>query len=185
MCEFFIKKKLIDEDLIKNNLTFTKEDKDFKSNDSSSEVKANFMDEVALQNKITETHTPQDAKEIKEELKVKFGDIKTTNEELSPRRIWGKLVVRLKEKGLMTLHSACGEQRDVKLVNGKLIVNIRDEFTYNLIKKPENFQKIDLELKQINDKINVEFNLEKRSRSRLERNLLTLKELFGDEIDIK
>ena len=184
MCEFFIKKKLIDEDLIKNNLTFAKEDKDFKSNDSNV-ANSNFMDEVALQNKKIEAHTPQDAKEIKEELKVKFGDIKTTNEELSPRRIWGKLVVRLKEKGLMTLHSACGEQRDIKLVNGKLIINIRDEFTYNLIKKPENFQKIDLELKQINDKINVEFNLEKRSRSRLERNLLTLKELFGDEIDIK
>lgn len=184
MCEFFIKKKLIDEDLIKNNLTFTKEDKDFKSNESNV-ANSNFMDEVALQNKRIEAHIPRDAKEIKEELKVKFGDVRTTNEELSPRRIWGKLVVRLKEKGLMTLHSACGEQRDVKLVNGKLIVNIRDEFTYNLIKKPENFQKIDLELKQINDKINVEFNLEKRSRSRLERNLLTLKELFGDEIDIK
>ena len=184
MCEFFIKKKLIDEDLIKNNLTFTKEDKDFKSNESNV-ANSNFMDEVALQNKKIEAHTPQDAKEIKEEIKVKFGDVLATNEELSPRRIWGKLVVRLKEKGLMTLHSACGEQRDVKLVNGKLIVNIRDEFTYNLIKKPENFQKIDLELKQINDKINVEFNLEKRSRSRLERNLLTLKELFGDEIDIK
>ena len=184
MCEFFIKKKLIDEDLIKNNLTFTKEDKDFKSNESNV-ANSNFMDEVALQNKKIEAHTPKDAKEIKEELKVKFGDVRTTNEELSPRRIWGKLVVRLKEKGLMTLLSACGEQRDVKLVNGKLIVNIRDEFTYNLIKKPENFQKIDLELKQINDKINVEFNLEKRSRSRLERNLLTLKELFGDEIDIK
>lgn len=184
MCEFFIKKKLIDEDLIKNNLTFTKEDKDFKSNESNVD-NSNFMDEVALQNKKIEAHTPQDAKEIKEEIKVKFGDILVTNEELSPRRIWGKLVVRLKEKGLMTLHSACGEQRDVKLVNDKLIVNIRDEFTYNLIKKPENFQKIDLELKQINDKINVEFNLEKRSRSRRERNLLTLKELFGDEIDIK
>lgn len=184
MCEFFIKKKLIDEDLIKNNLTFTKEDKDFKSNESNV-ANSNFIDEVALQNKKIEAHTPQDAKEIKEEIKVKFGDGLVANEELSPRRIWGKLVVRLKEKGLMTLHSACGEQRDVKLVNGKLIVNIRDEFTYNLIKKPENFQKIDLELKQINDKINVEFNLEKRSRSRLERNLLTLKELFGDEIDIK
>ena len=184
MCEFFIKKKLIDEDLIKNNLTFTKEDKDFKSNESNV-ANSNFIDEAALQNKKIEAHTPQDAKEIKEEIKVKFGDILVTNEELSPRRIWGKLVVRLKEKGLMTLHSACGEQRDVKLVNGKLIVNIRDEFTYNLIKKPENFQKIDLELKQINDKINVEFNLEKRSRSRHERNLLTLKELFGDEIDIK
>ena len=184
MCEFFIKKKLIDEDLIKNNLTFTKEDKDFKSNESNV-ANSNFIDEVALQNKKIEAHTPQDAKEIKEEIKVKFGDVLVANEELSPRRIWGKLVVRLKEKGLMTLHSACGEQRDVKLVNGKLIVNIRDEFTYNLIKKPENFQKIDLELKQINDKINVEFNLEKRSRSRLERNLSTLKELFGDEIDIK
>ena len=184
MCQFFIKKKLIDEDLIKNNLTFTKEDKDFKSNESNV-ANSNFIDEVALQNKKIEAHTPQDAKEIKEEIKVKFGDVLVANEELSPRRIWGKLVVRLKEKGLMTLHSACGEQRDVKLVNGKLIVNLRDEFTYNLIKKPENFQKIDLELKQINDKINVEFNLEKRSRSRLERNLLTLKELFGDEIDIK
>lgn len=184
MCEFFIKKKLIDEDLIKNNLTFTKEDKDFKSNESNV-ANSSFFDEVALQNKKIEAHTPQDAKEIKEEIKVKFGDVLVANEELSPRRIWGKLVVKLKEKGLMALHSACGEQRDVKLVNGKLIVNIRDEFTYNLIKKPENFQKIDLELKQINDKINVEFNLEKRSRSRLERNLLTLKELFGDEIDIK
>ncbi len=85
----------------------------------------------------------------------------------------------------MTLHSACGEIRDITLNGDALIVNVKDEFTYKILTKPENSSKIDLELKQINDRIALKFNLKVIPKSKIERNVLVLRELFGDEIKIK
>ena len=141
--------------------------------------------EIKNYESVTLPHLPKDAKELKGELKVKFGEGIVNQGVLSPRKIWGQLVLNLRHEALMTLYAACGEQRDMKLIGNTIIVTVHDEFSYNLLKKPENYQKIDLELKQINDKIKVEFNLEARGKSKMERNLAALKKLFGDEIDIK
>lgn len=128
----------------------------------------------------------KDAYELKEDIKVDFFPKKENNlTEVSPRKIWGQLVLSLRQKNLMTLHSACGEIRDITLTGDTLFVNVKDEFTYKILTKPENSSKIDLELKQINDKITLKFNLKVIPKSKIERNILVLRELFGDEIKIK
>ncbi len=108
-----------------------------------------------------------------------------SNTNLSARTIWGRVVLALRQNGAMMLHSACGELRDLKLDDNTLIIGVKDEFSFNLLKKPENFQKIELELKKINDKIKLDFvpKFYTNSSSK-EEDLMTIKELFGDEIDI-
>ena len=183
MRQFFIKKKLIDEDLVKISLD-VRDNKSYKGMVERNDKKISTKERQNYES-VTLPHVPQDAKELKGELKVKFGEGIVNQGVLSPRKIWGQLVLNLRHEALMTLYAACGEQRDMKLIGNTIIVTVHDEFSYNLLKKPENYQKIDLELKKINDKIKVEFNLETRGKSKMERNLAALKKLFGDEIDIK
>lgn len=104
---------------------------------------------------------------------------------LSKRRIWGALVLKLREEGCMTLHSACAEVRDLNLVDGEMTAGVRDEFAFKILTDKENFDKISLALKQIDDRITLKFVLKKMSTSSVAQNLEILRRLFGDELTLQ
>lgn len=104
---------------------------------------------------------------------------------LSKRRIWGALVLKLRELGFMTLHSACAEVRDLNLVDGVLTAGVKDEFAFKILTDKENFDKISLALKQIDDRITLKFVLKKSSTSSVAQNLEILRRLFGDELTLQ
>ncbi len=104
---------------------------------------------------------------------------------LSKRRIWGALVLKLREEGCMTLHSACAEVRDLNLVDGVLTAGVKDEFALKILTDKENFDKIVLALKQIDDRITLNFVLKKASTSSVAQNLEILRKIFGDELIVQ
>lgn len=102
----------------------------------------------------------------------------------SPRKLWGNILLKLRQNNMMTLHSACAEVRDLKFEDKILLGAVRDSFTYKILTKQENFDKILLELKQINDKIELRFVLKKINQNKIDKNIAILRKLFKDEIDI-
>lgn len=118
--------------------------------------------------------------EIKSFQSVKIDDIFSVH----PRKLWGNLLLRLRQKNYMTLHSACAEIRELKYQEQFVVAVVRDVITYNILTKADNFDKILLELRQINDTIQLRFVLKEYATNKIEKNIVILKKLFGSNIDI-
>lgn len=103
---------------------------------------------------------------------------------LSKKKIWGQLALKLREMGLRTLHSAFVEVRDLDLANGILTAGVKDEYTLNILNDKENFDKISLALRQIDDRISLQFVLKKVSSSKVLQNLKILQDLFGEDLTV-
>lgn len=100
----------------------------------------------------------------------------------NPYKIWGLMVIRLREQNLITLHTACGELRRLKLVGDDLFVEVQEEYIYKILTNPDNFAKISLELSKINDKIKLNFVLKLKENKVLD-SFNKLKALFGDDLE--
>lgn len=138
------------------------------------------------------------------EQKNKFSNIKNSSEGLEPKKIenleansstrvnlqnlsahalWGSFIGLLRRENLMTLHTACGEIRDVELKDFVLNVKVYDEYLYKILTKEQNLDKIVFYLRQIDDRINVQFNLVKKGTDFSFENLQKLRNFFGSELD--
>lgn len=84
----------------------------------------------------------------------------------------------------MALFTACGEIREIKLDNAFLVINVREEFLYNTLTKEDNFNKISALLKQVNNNLELKFNLIKRKDDKTQVNLKRLQEVFGKDLEI-
>ena len=52
---------------------------------------------------------------------------------LSPKNVWGKVVLYLKENKKVALYVACGDITDVKIENNSLIIRSSDDFLVNVL----------------------------------------------------
>lgn len=100
----------------------------------------------------------------------------------NPYKLWGLVVIRLREQNLITLHTACGELKHLKLVDDDLFVEVYEEYIYKILTNPNNYAKISLELSKINDKIKLNFVLKLKENKILD-SYNRLKELFGDDLE--
>ena len=148
---------------------------------STKEISAVFDDSIEINPTIDDLPIAQSPFEEERKSVVRFANL----ENLSAQRIWGIVLVRLREEHFMTLHTAGGEVRDIKLVNDKLVAKVKQESLYNILIEPENFEQISLHLKQINDKLQIEFVLDLPKLSQGEQNLPLVKDLFGEFLQVK
>lgn len=166
MCKLGRKKKLIDEDLLLKNKSKEKTlDKGKETKEESQELSTEpeiFEDEKGKDIPVDENIWGNDAK-----------------------RLWGTLIMKLREKNLMTLHSACGEIKDLNLRDSHLRVSIKDKLIYDILTKEENKEKILSILKEIDSRIQVQFIKKKVPYDVSLKNMETLRKLFGDEVRIK
>lgn len=102
---------------------------------------------------------------------------------LSAHAVWGAFIGLLRKQNLMTLHTACGEIRDVSLNGFVLEVRLYDEYLYKILTKEQNFEKIVFYLRQIDDRINIQFKLVNKSTNYGLENLNKLKAMFGNELE--
>lgn len=104
---------------------------------------------------------------------------------LSAKTIWGTLIGNLRKLNLMTLHTACGEIRDVSFDGLTLKAVVKEDYLYNILMKSQNFEKISFYLRQINDKINIQFIKMEKSTDYSQKNLEKLKNIFGSSLEIR
>lgn len=95
------------------------------------------------------------------------------------------LIGNLRKLNLMTLHTACGEIRDVCLDGLTLKAVVEEEYLFNILTKVQNIEKITFYLRQINDKINIQFIKKEKSIDFAKKNLEILKQIFGSDLEIK
>lgn len=98
---------------------------------------------------------------------------------LSPKNVWGKVVLYLKENKKVALYVACGDIVDVKIENDSLIIQSSDDFLVGVledgrrdIENALRWQGLDLKL------VIVKFE---SSKQKQEKDILKLIRLFGDK----
>lgn len=101
---------------------------------------------------------------------------------LSTKNVWGKVVLYLREQRQVALHVACGDITDVQIDNDSLIINIEDGMIYNLLNDGK--RQIENALRWQGLDLKVVINTKKVELSSAEKDILRLKELFGDNLKI-
>lgn len=107
------------------------------------------------------------------------------NQPKSPKFIWGTLVANLRRLNLMTLHTACGEIRDIELSGNALNVLVKEDYLYTILTKENNYNQILALLRQIEENIDLKYILKKKPEDKMKVNLEKLKNIFGEELIIK
>ncbi len=102
---------------------------------------------------------------------------------ISPKNVWGKVVLFLKEQKKVALHVACGDITDVAIEGGKLVVRSSDDFLISVLedgrREIENairWQGLDLEFEII------KFESAKQLQ---DKDMLKISRLFGEKVTIE
>lgn len=102
---------------------------------------------------------------------------------MSPRVLWGRVIIYLREHHSVALHIACGDITDVERNGDKFIINTTEEFLYELLKSEENYN--DLKKAFANFGIN-NFEIVKKEKiiSKTQEDINKLKNIFGNKLII-
>ena len=100
------------------------------------------------------------------------------------RSIWGAVVMLLRKTNMMTLHTACGEIRDVELVGNVLKVNVKEEYLYRILNTDVNRSKLLEVLRQVKEDLTIDFVLQEKKDSASKKNLERLKGIFGSDLEV-
>lgn len=97
---------------------------------------------------------------------------------LSPRTVWGKVVLYLKEHHMVALHVACGDITDVEIEDQHIIINAKDGMLANLLL--EGKREIESALRWQGLDYAVKINLLTDEKSEADLDYERLREIFGD-----
>ena len=99
---------------------------------------------------------------------------------LSPKNVWGKVVLYLKEHKKISLYVACGDITDVKIGNGKLYIKSSDDFLISVLDDGKRELENALRWQGLNLEVEiVKFENENQKR---EKDILKLSKLFGEKL---
>ena len=97
---------------------------------------------------------------------------------VSPRNVWGKVVLYLKERREVALHVACGDIVDVAIDGNNFIINLSDGMMINLLQ--EGKRKLEEALRWQGLDFNLVINVKKQQLSESEEDIKKLNEVFGN-----
>lgn len=175
MCKYYKrKKKLIDDSSFEEFLN------------SNSLLNQNFQNSLSLNSSASVKNSVAEQNVNYMKIEPQQNLISGINVNLaSAKSVWGAVVMLLRKNGLMALFTACGDIREIKLEGHELVINIREEFLYNILTKEENLYKITTLLKQIKSDLELKFVLINKKDNNAEINLKRLTEVFGNTLEIK
>lgn len=103
---------------------------------------------------------------------------------MSPRTIWGKIIVYLREHHAVALHIACGDITDVSFDGETFLINTTESFLYDLLKSGDNMS----DLEKAFDNFGIKkFEVIKKDKklTKSQQDLKILKEIFGNDLIIE
>lgn len=103
---------------------------------------------------------------------------------LSPRDIWGKVIIHLRESHFVALYIACGEITDVDIQDGKFVIKTTEEYIYQLLKFEDNVKELNKTFKQLGID-NWEVIKKEKKYTKAQLDLQILKQVVGDKLEIE
>lgn len=98
---------------------------------------------------------------------------------LDARTIWGKVILYLKDRKLISTYIACGDITNVEIENGKLIIKNDDNFLINVI--TEGIADIKNALSWQGIMLDVEVQKVDKTQTQKQQNLQIIKQFVSDD----
>lgn len=102
---------------------------------------------------------------------------------LSPRTVWGKVVLFLKEHRQVALHVACGDITDIEITDTALVVKVKDSMLNNLLS--DGRREIENALRWQGLELGLEIDYKPREKTEEEKDIDNLSKLAGDYLIVK
>ena len=101
---------------------------------------------------------------------------------LTPKNVWGKVVLYLKENKIVDLHVACGDITDVAIVGNKLIVRSSDDFLISVLE--DGIKELENALRWQGLDLQVEIVKFENINQKQEKDIIKLTKFFNDKLKI-
>lgn len=99
---------------------------------------------------------------------------------LSPKNVWGKVVLYLKEHKKISLFVACGDITDVQIENNQLFIKTSDDFLVSVLEEGKKELENALRWQGLNMEVKiVKFENDEQLR---DKDIIKLKRFFGDKL---
>lgn len=99
---------------------------------------------------------------------------------LSPKNVWGKIVLYLKEHKKISLYVACGDITDVKIDDKKLAIKTSDDFLISVLEDGKRELENALRWQGLNLEVEI-IKFESIDQMR-DKDILKLSKLFGEKL---
>ena len=113
----------------------------------------------------------------KKKLKIEVDKTKHT-----PKNVWGKVVLYLKENKKVALHVACGDITDVAIEGNKLIVRSSDDFLISVLE--DGIKELENALRWQGLDLQVEIVKFENIKQKQEKDIIKLTKFFNDKLKI-
>ena len=104
------------------------------------------------------------------------------NTKLSPKNVWGKVVLYLKERKMVALHVACGDITDVSIEGNRLVIRVKDGMLMEMLQEGRRDVESALRWQGLDVNLNIEKIIEKVDPK--EEDIKKLKNILGDNLTI-
>lgn len=99
---------------------------------------------------------------------------------MSPKNVWGKVVLYLKEHKKISLFVACGDITDVQIENNQLFIKTSDDFLVSVLEEGKKELENALRWQGLNMEVKiVKFENDEQLR---DKDIIKLKRFFGDKL---
>lgn len=99
---------------------------------------------------------------------------------MSPKNIWGKVVLYLKEHKKISLFVACGDITDVQIENNQLLIKTSDDFLVSVLEEGKKELENALRWQGLNMEVKI-VKFENNEQLR-DKDIIKLKRFFGDKL---
>ena len=101
---------------------------------------------------------------------------------MSPKTIWGKIIIDFREKNNIMMHLVCGDITNVSVENGVYIIRSDQKNVIDMLNENDNNKELMLELNKYGIK---EFKIIQDEKAKTdEENILILKKYFDNEVNV-
>ena len=101
---------------------------------------------------------------------------------LTPKNVWGKVVLYLKENKKVALHVACGDITDVAIEGNKLIVRSSDDFLISVLE--DGIKELENALRWQGLDLQIEIVKFENIKQKQEKDIIKLTRFFNDKLKI-
>ena len=99
---------------------------------------------------------------------------------MSPKNVWGKVVLYLKEHKKISLFVACGDITDVQIENNQLLIKTSDDFLVSVLEEGKKELENALRWQGLNMEVKI-VKFENNEQMR-DKDIIKLKRFFGDKL---
>ncbi len=99
---------------------------------------------------------------------------------MSPKNVWGKVVLYLKEHKKISLFVACGDITDVQIENNQLLIKTSDDFLVSVLEEGKKELENALRWQGLNMEVKI-VKFENNEQLR-DKDIIKLKRFFGDKL---